>query len=428
MNKKILFVLPWLPYPLISGGHQALYNGIAAISKDMDVSLAFVVEDEYQYVDAQKEFTKEFPNVKLYPLYNCRRIADGAKRPTEEKPWYSRLFRIIFHPKKVKKSKKGFDKFAFWSYCTLPPDGRWLAHLQNLIDNNSFDIIQVEMPWLLNTILGVKHNSKIVFVHHELGFIRRALEMRNTPKEDFHAWAWLHFADLNEIAQLNMYDAVVTLSPVDKKKLEDAGVSKPVYSSIAVVDSMPEVKPQFSTQKRLTFMGPEDHAPNFEGITWFLDNCWGQLKETHPEFTIDIIGKWSQQSCERYQAKYPDVNFLGFVDDLSEALGGSIMIVPINIGSGIRIKILEATTRGIPFISTTVGAEGIPVESGVHCFIADEPNDFVDAIIKLQDTKLQEQFVMASNKMVNEYYSLDALRKNRLEIYNKILQTDCIQH
>lgn len=419
---NILFVLPWLPYPLISGGHQALYNGIAAISKEMDVSLAFVVENEYEYVDALGDFTKDFPNVKLFPLYRCRRIADGAKRPTAIKPWYSRLFRNIFHPKKVKEEQKGFDKLAFWSYCTLPPDGSWTAHLQNIIDNNSFDIIQVEMPWLLNTIMGLTHNSKIVYVHHELGFIRRALEMRNTPKEDYYSWSWLRFADLNEIAQLNLYDAVITLSPIDKKKLEEAGVTKPVYSSLAVVDSSPDVKPQPCTQQRLTFMGPEGHAPNFEGITWFLDNCWNKLKEKQPNFTLDIIGNWSQTSIERYKSKYPDVNFLGFVDDLSATLGGSIMIVPINIGSGIRIKILEATTRGIPFVSTTVGAEGIPVENGVHCFIEDAPDKFVDAIIKLQDTKLQEQFVKASNKMINECYSLDALKKNRLEIYKNILK------
>ena len=96
------------------------------------------------------------------------------------------------------------------------------------------------------------------------------------------------------------------------------------------------------------------------------------------------------------------------------------MIVPINIGSGIRMKILEGTSRGIPFISTTVGAEGIPVKDGEHCFITDDPDTFVNDIIKLQDTELQIKFVKAANDMVNECYSVKALRKNRLEIYQKI--------
>ena len=73
-KKSILIILPWLPYPLTSGGHQALYNGIVAIHKDMDVSLSFAVEDEYQYLDALEGFSSMLPNVTLYPYTGAREL------------------------------------------------------------------------------------------------------------------------------------------------------------------------------------------------------------------------------------------------------------------------------------------------------------------------------------------------------------------
>ena len=145
--------------------------------------------------------------------------------------------------------------------------------------------------------------------------------------------------------------------------------------------------------------------------------CWKKLKDIDSEYTLDIIGEWSQERIDEYISKYPDVHFLGFVDDLASTLKNSVMIVPINIGSGIRMKILEGASIGIPFVSTTVGAEGIPVKDGVHCFIADDPDTFVNDILKLQSLELQRKLVKAANGMVNECYSMSALRANRLGIY-----------
>ena len=156
------------------------------------------------------------------------------------------------------------------------------------------------------------------------------------------------------------------------------------------------------------------------GVTWFLENCWAKLKEKCPEMQFDIIGNWFEPRKEEYSAKYKDVHFLGFVDDLYDAIRDSTMIVPITIGSGIRMKILEASSKGVPFVSTSVGAEGIPVTSGENCFIADTSEAFVDCVLKLQDPDLRRQFAMNANKMVREHYSLEALRRNRLEIYEKL--------
>jgi glycosyltransferase involved in cell wall biosynthesis len=86
------------------------------------------------------------------------------------------------------------------------------------------------------------------------------------------------------------------------------------------------------------------------------------------------------------------------------------------------MKILEACANGIPFVSTRVGAEGLPVENGKDCFITDNPDEFVKDIIKLQDQELQKKFITNANLMVLNNFSLDSLRLNRKTIYENILQ------
>lgn len=416
-KKSILIVMPMLPYPLISGGHQALFNGMFAIHDDMNVSLSFIVDDESQYLDVVDDFVKELPDVTLFPYYQCKRIIGLGKKKQKVKPWYSKMFHAIFHRKRRHRKP---DKIAYWKLCTLPPSEGWVKHNQEIIDNNHFDFIQVEMPWLMNVVLGLSCKGRLIYVHHELGFVRRALEMQGTPPNDYYSWTWLHFADMNEISFLNRYDAVIALSSIDTEKLKEAGVVKPVYSSMATISTGSSIEENISLTRRLTFVGPDVHTPNYVGLMWFLENCWNQLKAADSEYTLDVIGKWSKQNIHAIKSRYEGVNFLGYVDKLSEAMKGSIMIVPINIGSGIRMKILEASTRGIPFVSTSVGAEGIPVKDGVHCFIADKPEDFVRGILRLRNVSLQAQFVRQSRQMVMENFSLEALRTNRLNIYNSI--------
>ena len=236
-----------------------------------------------------------------------------------------------------------------------------------------------------------------------------------------YALALKSFVDMNEINQLNLYDAIITLSSVDKDKLINTGVNKPVYSSFAIIDVPEQINPIVGDGKRLTFIGPDHHNPNFVGISWFLENCWRKLKEREPEITLDIIGKWTEKNISSFSAKYCDVNFLGFVNDLNTAIQGSTMIVPITIGSGIRMKILEAASNGVPFVSTIVGAEGIPLEDGNDCFLTNDPNVFVEDILKLFDTRLRLQFIENARIMVKKHYSLDSLRRNRLAIYDNVL-------
>lgn len=420
-KKHILFIMPFLPYPMKSGGHQALYNGIAAIQDSYNVSIAYMAIDDAENHWAEKEFLTKFPEVTLFPF----------KEPEWIPPTISQRIGLKLHLLVDKVCgriqtpiiPKGEEILNWWRHTITPSHRAWLQYLHDILQQNHFDLIQVEMPERISDVLVLPEDTKRVYVHHELGFVRRELEVNQFSDCRPYADAVLRFVDSNEIDLLNHYDAVVTLSSVDTVKLKGKGVSKPIYSSFAIIDATTLVQPEVGDGHRLTFVGPEVHSPNLVGLTWFLENCWSRLRHLDPIITLDIIGKWTEGRKKEYSTKYPGIKFLGFVSDLNASIQASTMIVPITIGSGIRMKILEAASNGVPFVSTTVGAEGIPVTDGKDCFLTNDAEEFVQSIIKLQDCALRQTFIENAHKMVTENYSLDALRKNRHRIYNEILAT-----
>lgn len=419
MKKNILFIIPWFPYPMKSGGHQAIFNGIAAIKDDFNIYLTYEAWEGEEYRNAEEGFLQKIPQAHLLPL-----IHKVKKEKTSLKLRVLRKINRIIHnilniPFQQPKTEKKNELEKEWFYNISPQSPDFFEHIYNICQKYEFDIIQVEMPRLISHVLTLPQNTKKIYVHHEIGFVRRNLEIQN--KKTIYARACKRFADFNEIHLLNLYDTIITLSPIDAEKLRDAGVSIPIKSSFAIIDSSTELETRTSNGKLLTFIGPDNHSPNIVGITWFLDNCWKKLKEIDHEYKLTIIGRWSEKHIQEYMEKYADISFLGYVPDLESAIKETIMIVPITIGSGIRMKILEACSKGIPFVSTTIGAEGIPVENEKDCFITDNPKEFIEDIIKLQDPELQERFIINANSMVQKYYSIDALKNNRISIYRSLI-------
>ena len=420
MKKNILFIIPWIPYPMKSGGHQALFNSIAAVNDDFNIYLTYEAWEGEEYRNAEQGFLLKIPQAHLLPL--IRRIDKNTKEPLPIRilrKIKNVIFRFIYpHQQKPFPDNK-YKREQSWIRSVSPLSPDFIEHVHSICHKYKFDIIQVEMPWYISMVFGLPKNIKKIFVHHELGFVRRELEISNNTSA--YATACRAFADNNEIAQLNLYDNIITLSSIDTFKLKKAGVSVPIRTSFAIIDSSVNTDVTTSNGKLLTFVGPDNHSPNFVGINWFLDNCWGKLKDYDEKYQLHIIGKWNDKHIQEITEKYPDISFLGFVPDLGDAIKGTIMIVPITIGSGIRIKILEACSKGVPFVSTTVGAEGIPVENGKDCFITDNSKEFVEDIIKLQDTELQRKFILNAYSMVQKKYSFDAFKDNRYTIYKSLM-------
>ena len=411
--KKILDILPWMPWPLKSGGSQAVFNALKACQQDVKYYLLFPcylgAENLAKNIEGLK---KALPEVELLPYkYEDRQnffmhVANV-------------LYRVFGNKEKMQLEKNRhnmvFNPFGF------PVD--FYDSIPQIIAEKQIDIVQCEFLPPLELIYELKKIRcvKTVYVHHEIRFIRNEQYLHSIGKED--SFYYNMFADSlkqREIAALNEYDNVTTLSQMDAQLLKTEGVTTRITASFSIVDNVYKKTEVASQLRSLSFIGGESHQPNFEGITWFLNEVWPKALEKDPSLQLQIIGSWKDNTKQAFEGKYSNVKFLGFVDDLSEALSGTALIVPLNIGSGIRMKIIEAAFMGIPVISTTIGAGGLPFENNQDILIRDDAEGLVDAIFSLKNYKERFRLSEAIYNKANECLSLESLRKNRLSIYNSL--------
>lgn len=416
MKKNILFIIPWLPYPINSGGRQAIVNGLLAVKDTYNIYITYIEEDNSCNEEDKLQLARLFEGgIQICPYIKKTQI---EKRTLSQKLAGRG---IHFLQKFTPKTKFRGNPYTYWIDELLPSPKEFANHINLLIQQNHIEIVQSEMLRNLALVHCLPDSVKKVFVHHELGFVRHALELQTKCSETFDGRAILEASKCLEISQLNKYDSVITLSPIDTQKLSAAGVTTRLQTSFAIVDEKEPSAIDTDWKYELTFVGPDTHEPNFFGVMWFLENCWEQIVAKDERFHLTIIGKWKDVNKSRLLNKYNNLSFAGFVDNLADALRGTVMIVPLTVGSGIRMKILEASNIGIPFVSTTIGAEGIPLASGTHCLIADTPSEFVNAIERMKNDSLRTNCALAAHELVKEKYSMNALRKNRNAIYQSLL-------
>jgi polysaccharide biosynthesis protein PslH len=132
----------------------------------------------------------------------------------------------------------------------------------------------------------------------------------------------------------------------------------------------------------LVFVGSMDWMPNIDGIDWFLGEVFPLIRARKPECRLAIVGRNPPASLAR--ATDPGVTLTGTVPDVRPYLWNSVLsIVPLRVGGGTRLKIFEAMAAGIPVVSTSIGAEGLPAVDGETILIADTAEDFADRCVRL---------------------------------------------
>jgi glycosyltransferase involved in cell wall biosynthesis len=158
------------------------------------------------------------------------------------------------------------------------------------------------------------------------------------------------------------------------------------------------------TPPTILFQGSLHYGPNIDGVDWLIDEVAPYLWEQLPGAQIRLVGTTSPTVEERHRP--PAVVVAGRVPEIEPELArADIAVVPLRIGSGTRLKILESFAHRIPVVSTTVGADGLDVENGVHLLLADRPEDFASACRRLiEDRALARRLVDAAEQRYLERY------------------------
>jgi glycosyltransferase involved in cell wall biosynthesis len=151
------------------------------------------------------------------------------------------------------------------------------------------------------------------------------------------------------------------------------------------------------------------HSPMDTAARWVLDEIFPRILKAHPDAHFYIVGRNSEIGFGHLNA--PSITATGRLETVLPFLCNTdVALVPLKFESGTRFKILEAGVCKIPLVSTTLGAEGIPVINGEHILIADEPEDFANAVIKLlNDKSLANQLALHCYDLVKDNFSVESL-------------------
>ncbi len=397
--KNMLVILPWIPYPLKSGGNQAVFNGIQSIKDKYNVSVFCIDYMPWRGKKFLSILRHEFASVKMYVSWDYKIVLDEIVRKVLGKKF----------------DYKYLNMLSFRQYSS-----GIIARINEIIKQDKIDCVQIEMFDGLSIVEKIPLNMKKIFVHHEIRFLLGE-QILNFVKNTSQFLDKLNKERNKEIALLNKFDLVITLSESDKVVLEKEGLNTKCYSSFAAVSSScPQKSYSNYYKKKLAFVGPEQHLPNKEGLLWFLEKCWNDIKKIDDEYSLNVVGFWSEGTEKRIKEKYKDVCFCGFVENLADLLNDSIMIVPIFAGSGIRMKILESAQMRVPFVSTSIGNSGLLFESERDCLIADDSASFVKAIFRMENDEFRKKITNSAYEVFAVNYSLSALKENRLNILKKI--------
>lgn len=436
MKPKILFITPYVPYPLDSGGNQAFFNMVDYLRRNMAVSVLLYPRNNAQKAGVE-QLNALWPDVGFF-LYEPKKEEEPmpfVKHPLYYK-WLLKTQASI--KRKLKRQLRKIPRAKDMSIdlmrqkTIIPtsiferPDTGYLnfvAHTSRL----GFDIVQVEFYDLISLGYALPDDVETIFVHHELRYVRNENEMalfREVTAEDRMLF---HIAKDFERDALKRYKHVIALTETDRKLLEDfLGRKERIYASPAVVNmSQQGDEENFlpCTNRRLTFVGSEGHTPNLDAVVWMCQEIIPRLRLRGEKFTFQVIGKWRTAYVKDLRRLCPEMELTGYVDDLRTFIKGSIAVVPIRIGSGMRMKILDAVTSRCPFVTTAKGVEGIDLENNRECLIADDPDAFADAIIRLAgDADLQEQLALRAEAKLQKLYSPGRMQQQREDIYNRILQ------
>ena len=193
-----------------------------------------------------------------------------------------------------------------------------------------------------------------------------------------------------EAKACKLYDSVIAVSREDREQMQQEYGLENVFDVPTGVDTE-YFRPSGKIATRphhLVFTGSMDWLPNEDGIRYFTEQIMPRIKQAVPDVTLTVVGRDPYPSLVELSKRDPSVTVTGRVDDVRPYMEeAAVYIVPLRIGGGTRLKIYEAMAMEKPVVSTTIGAEGLPVTDGGEIVLADTPESFAEAVVRLLERK-----------------------------------------
>jgi glycosyltransferase involved in cell wall biosynthesis len=215
---------------------------------------------------------------------------------------------------------------------------------------------------------------------------------------------------------LSRFDRVLAVSDADRDtfaRLYPDAARGPIDVVPTGVDTEFFAPRPRSAANRLVFTGSMDWIPNEDAMTFFCRDVLPLVRAEEPRVRLTIVGR-APSAAVRGLAADPRIEVTGRVDDVRPWVGdATVYIVPVRIGGGTRLKIFEAMAMNKAIVSTRVGAEGLPVVHGRHLLLADSPDEFAAAVIRLLRSRdLRSELGAAARALVVDHHDWGAVAQS----------------
>jgi len=290
--------------------------------------------------------------------------------------------------------------------------------LRFLLGEKKFDIIQLEGLYLMPYLPVIRSctSTPVVLRAHNVEseiWLRKFHQEQSLLKKAYTGILASRLRRM-EIASVNQYDLLVTITERDADFFEKYGNEKPLEIIPFGIDPADYPEPVFQTDSpSLFYIGALDWQPNISGLLWFLEEVWAEVKREFPHLAFHIAGRNAAPELQKRIHRHPVV-FHGEVPSSRDFMRDkNILVVPLFAGSGIRVKIIEAMAMGKTVISTELGTEGIPASEDKELFHAQTAEDFIDAIRTLaaRPSRIAETGLAARQLVFSRFNNRDLTRK-----------------
>ena len=365
MSRKLLLLTPQLPYPPEQGTSLRNYHILRGLADHFDLTLLSFAEENQPVRPLPPQLTELCEHIAHVPV---------PRRTTQQ-----RLRQMM-------RSREPDMAFRL-------RDDAFVRKLGRLLRSFRYDIVQIEgieLAYVMPEVRLLSPNSLILFDDHnaETALQRRAFQadLRRLRRWPPALYSLIQASRLARYERLvcQSADQVVAVSEPDAAFLQQlSGVQAAVIPNCIDVTAYRPLSGQRPWDYDLVFTGKMDYRPNVDAMVWFVREIWPLIRSRRPQTTLAIVGKNPHERLLPLR-RLPGITVTGWVEQVQPYLAGAhLFIMPFRVGSGTRLKLIEAMAAGVAIVSTSQGAEGFPVQDDVELRLADEPALFADVVIRL---------------------------------------------
>lgn len=394
---RILWLKTELLHPVDKGGKIRTYNMLKQLKRDHFIT--YLALDDGSAGPVEREQAQEY----------CHELACVPHHPREKfsKGFYAELlFNLASSfPYAIKKYES-------------PAMRRQIIERAN---NGTFDVVICDF---LAPAINVPRDlscPSILFQHNVEAMIwKRHFEVQGNPvKKAYLRQQWRKMQKFEKEA-CRSFDSVIAVSK------EDSDQMRKEYSVDAVFEVPTGVDTDFFTTSgkeviephNLVFTGSMDWLPNEDAIRYYTDQILPIIRRSLPDATLTVVGRNPYAGLVELSRKDTSIIVTGRVEDVRPYMErAAAYVVPLRIGGGTRLKIFEAMAMEKAIVSTSVGAEGLPVKDGQELFIADTPETFAAAVVNLlMNPPLAKKMGQHARRTVCESFGWNGVAKRFAEI------------